>query len=261
MPDHLGITSSNCRLAIITGDPERVAVIAGYFQESRELPAARGFVCYEAVLNQTPLLIVSTGIGAPSTAIIVEELIDLGVTTIVRIGTCGALQPHIKVGDIVISTGCVREEGTSHQYIDPIFPAVPDYFLTHELIANIATRNCVFHVGIIHCKDAYYLERPNKQLNSEKTKQRWDEWRKAGVLVTEMESSALFILGSLRGVRTGTILINVGKVTSPTVFEKSLKTAVEVVSAAFSALIEKNFITSKPASTTEEDISYLSKKD
>ena len=260
MPDHLGLTTSECKLAIITGNPERVPVISGYFENSREISVARGFVCHEAFLNQMPLLIVSAGIGAPSTSIVVEELIDLGVTTIIRIGTCGALQTGIKVGDLIISTGCVREEGTTLQYIDPIFPAVPDHVVMYELISNAAIRKHPFHVGITHCKDAYYLERPGKQLNPAKTRQRWEEWRKAGVLVTEMESSALFVLGSLRGIRTGTILINVGSVTPPAVFEQSLKSAVEIVTATFSAIVKRNLMKSKPA-LTDDGISYLTKPD
>jgi uridine phosphorylase len=258
MPDHLGLTDTESRLAIITGNPERVSVISRYFENSKEVAVERGFVCHEAFLNQHPLLVVSAGIGAPSTAIVVEELIDLGVTTIIRLGTCGALQPEIQVGDLVISTGCVREEGTTLQYIDSTFPAIPDYVVLQELVAGAVTQASRFHVGITHCKDAYYLERPGKQLNRERVRQRWEEWRRAGVLVTEMESSVLFVLGSLRRIRTGALFINVGKVTDPKLFSQSLEIAVRIIKTAFSAIVEKNLVTAKVAQT-DDDLSYLTK--
>jgi uridine phosphorylase len=258
MPDHLGLTATASKLAIITGNPERVQAISRHFENSREVAVERGFICHEAYLNQTPLLVVAAGIGAPSTAVIVEELIDLGITAIIRVGTCGALQPEIKVGDLVISTGCVREEGTTLQYIDPIYPAIPDHFILQELVAGAAAQAPRFHVGITHCKDAYYLERPSKQLNRERVFQRWEEWRRAGVLVTEMESSALFVLGSLRGIRTGALFINVGKITDPDLFNQSLETAVGIIKRAFAAILEKNLVKSKIANTID-DTSYLTK--
>lgn len=256
MPDHLALKSTESRLAIITGNPERVPIISSYFEQSRELPASRNFLCHQASLKQNPVLVVSSGIGAPSTAIVVEELIDLGITTIVRLGTCGALQREIKVGDLVVSTGCVRDEGTSRQYIESIFPAIPDYVLLNELIAGAAGQSTPYHVGITHCKDAYYMERPAKQLEPETVAHRWQRWRKAGVLVTEMESSALFVLGSLRGIRTGTLLINVGKVTDAKLFRQALESAIEIIKTAFSALIDKNLIERNIAHEAGDD-SYL----
>jgi uridine phosphorylase len=206
-------------------------------------------------LNRTPLLILSAGIGAPSTAIVVEELVELGVTTIVRIGTCGALQHEIRAGDIIISTGCVREEGTTGQYVDYMFPAIPDHVVLHELTTSGTRQKTSLHIGITHCKDAYYLERSGKQLNPEKARLRWEEWRRAGVLVSEMETSVLFVLGSLRRIRTGAVFVNVGKITDSQLFENSLRSAVEIVKTAFSALIEKNQLL--PATAPADDASYL----
>ena len=258
MPDHLSLVQTESRLAVITGNPERVSAISSHFENCREVSHDRNFLCHEGSLNKETVLIMSSGIGAPSTAIVVEELIELGVTTIVRIGTCGALQPEIKVGDLVISTGCVREEGTTLQYVDPVFPAIPDHLVLHELIASAASRAKRFHVGITHCKDAYYLEKPARQTNPERAAQQWEQWRRAGVLVTEMESSALFVLGSLRRIRTGSILINVGKVTDPTLFNQSLDTAVEIVKTVFLAVLIEPPVTSKLVRQTGHD-SYLRK--
>lgn len=259
MPDHLGLELTESRFAIITGNPERVPLISSHFQNSRELSHDRNFLCHEGSLNKDAVLIVSSGIGAPSTAIVVEELIELGVTTIVRIGTCGALQPEIKVGDLVISSACVREEGTTVQYVDSIFPAIPDQLVLHELIASAASTSKRFHVGITHCKDAYYLEKRGKQLNPEGAGQRWEQWRRAGVLVTEMESSALFVIGSLRHIRTGSLLINVGKITDPILFNQSLETAIEIVKTVFLALLESPLVTTRVVDQKEDD-SFLASK-
>lgn len=258
MPDHLGLTATNAKFAIITGNPERVPIISEYFDANRKMSDKRGFLCYEAVHNSISLLVVATGIGAPSTAIVVEELIDLGVTSIIRLGTCGALQTHIKVGDLVIPVGCVREEGTTLQYIDSIFPAVPDYVMLHELIANAARQNLSCHIGITHCKDAYYLESPGKQLLPERTRQQWERWRLAGVLATEMETSALFVLGSLRRIRTSAIFISVGKVTDPLVFKHSLDYAVEIIKQTITSLVEKSLVIARDASP-DNNSSFLDK--
>ena len=258
MPDHLGIASTSSRVAIITGNRDRVPTISGYFEAYRELSDVRGFLCYEAYLNKIPLLVVAGGVGAPSTAIVAEELIDLGITAIIRIGTCGALQTIIEVGDLVIPTGCVREEGTSLQYIDSAFPAIPDQLVLNELIVGASRQHTRYHVGITHCKDAYYSERPGKQLDPEKTGQQWELWRKAGVLATEMETSTLFILGSLRGIRTGALFINVGKITDPTLFNRSLANAVRITQEVVTTLVEKNLLI--PGTLhSEDDLSYLKK--
>lgn len=258
MPDHLGITSTSSRIAIITGNPDRVPTISGYFERHRELSAMRGFICYEAYLDTTPLLVVAAGVGAPSTAIVVEELIDLGVTAIIRIGTCGALQSTIEVGDLVIPTGCVREEGTTLQYVDATFPAIPDQIVLNELIAEASREETRYHVGITHCKDAYYLEWPGKQVNPKRTGQQWELWRKIGVLATEMETSTLFVLGSLRGIRTGALFINVGKITDPNLFSISLASAVRITQRVVATLVEKDLLaTATPRSS--DDLSYLTK--
>jgi uridine phosphorylase len=258
MPDHLGITSTDCRVAIITGNPERVPAISRHFDDHREISIARGFVCHEALLNRTPLLIVSAGIGAPSTAIVIEELIDLGVKTIIRLGTCGALQPHIKVCDLVISTGCVREEGTSLQYVDAIFPAIPNHLVLQELIASASRQASRFHAGITHCKDAYYSERPAKQLDQQRAGARWEMWERAGVLATEMETSVLFVLGSLRAIQTGAVFVNVGQLTDPALFNRALEDAVKIIRQTLSTLADKGLLTTK-AHNPVEDLSYLTK--
>lgn len=232
--DHLGIDRTPARQAIVTGDPERVPVIARHLGGGREVAARRGLLCWEASPAHGPVLVVASGIGAPSSAIVVEELAELGCHTVVRLGTCGAIQPYVRPGDLVVSTGCVRDEGTSRQYIGLSFPAVPDPALTTAVLGALEGRDDVpLHAGITHCKDAYYLERPDRQLRPRAVAEYWGELRRAGVLVTEMESSALFVLGSLRGLRTAALFVNVGRSTPEAAFERALGAAVGAARTAF----------------------------
>lgn len=229
--DHLGIDRTAAHRAILTGDPERVPAIAAHLGGERELTARRGFVCWQAVDSaEAPLLVVATGIGAPATAIVVEELVDLGIHTIVRVGSCGALQPEIGPNDVVVATGCVRDEGTSDQYVERGFPSVPDLALTAGILEAVNSRVSRCHSGLVHCKDAYYLEHADRQLLPEETARRWQALRSAGVTATEMESSVLFVLGSLRRVRTASALVAVGPEPDPVGFDRSLQGVVAALS-------------------------------
>lgn len=257
MAEHLNISNLETHIAIITGDPDRAGFIATLFDKNERIYAKRGYVIYRAWAKQNAILIVSTNIGAPSTAIVAEELIDLGITVIIRLGTCGAIQPFIAPGHLIISSGCVRDEGTSQQYINLAFPAISDPILFYELQRQASNSNHPFHTGITHCKDAYFMERPDKQIDPEHIRQQWASWRSAGVLATEMESAILFVLGYLRGIRTGAILVNVGKSTPE--FENALKIAVQIIQQTIDILIRNNLIPqTRPLSPP--GLSYLSKK-
>ena len=98
-PHHLGLSPSDVKCAIITGDPKRVEIITSLLEGPQRLSDRRGFLCYRAHISKLPIFVVSTGIGGPSTAIVVEELVEIGIRIIIRIGTCGAIQRNIKVGD------------------------------------------------------------------------------------------------------------------------------------------------------------------
>ncbi len=257
--DHLGIDHTTARQAILTGDPDRVPSISSRLGGGRELTARRGFLCHEVDCDGHRILVVATGIGAPATAIVVEELAELGVKTMVRIGTCGALQPEIKPGDLVVSTGAVREDGASRQYIDLSFPAVPDLGLTWALAQEIQKCATTLHLGPTHCKDSYYLERPGKQLLPGRVAEHWDALRRAGVLATEMEAAVLFVLGSLRRLRAAAVLINVGKVTDQCRFDAALDTATTATRTVFQAPDHSD--PPLPATQTAgENVSYLDRK-
>ena len=256
-PHHLGIRQCGVKCAIITGDPRRVERITSLLEKSQRLSDRRGFFCYRANIGELPIFVVSTGIGGPSTAIVVEELVEIGVQIIIRIGTCGALQRNIKTRDLIIPTGCVREDGTTAQYIESTFPAVPDFHVLQRLVKAAMNQQGRFHIGITHCKDAYYMEQPGKQLAAQAIEEKWRIWQESGVLATEMESSTLFVLGSLRKIRTGSVLISVGKVTDKTIFQRSLENAVAIVSHAITSLVRDLGFENDGNDLKADDSSYL----
>ncbi len=260
MPDHLDISSTQSRIALITGDPARVPIMAEYFDEPRRITDTRGFVCFEARCGESPVLLVATGIGAPSTAIVVEELVELGVTCIVRLGTCGALQPHVKPHELIVSTASVRDEGTTCAYIDPGYPAVADHVLLTELLAAAERRGISTHVGVTHSKDAYYSERREKQVDAVGQARRWETWRRAGVLATEMETAALFVLGSLRSIRAGAVLISVGPRRDAKAFRTALERALHCIQDAVRSLVAQELIADPSTGPAERD-SFLDRGD
>jgi uridine phosphorylase len=254
MPDHLGINSTDARIAIIMGTPQRVPLLASFFDKPLQLTDRRGFLIYEAFLENHKILFVSSGIGGPSTAIVIEELIDLGLEIIIRVGTCGSLLPSIRPGDIVISSGAIRAEGTSRQYIDSGYPAIPDPILLNRIINAASANGIAFHLGITHCKDAYYLEKPGKQLSPTEAGKQWEIWRNANALATEMEAAVLFVLGSIRGITTAAIFINVGK--EPQEHLDTLENIVKLLKHSLPATVET--LPGKSSKTApQEDSSFL----
>lgn len=238
MPDHLGITSTKCKVALITGDPGRLPSIAGKFDISSQLTDLRGFICFEATFDDKTILIVSTGIGSPSTAIVVEELIELGICCIIRLGTCGALQQFIKPSDLILPIACIRDEGTTQAYIDKAFPAVSGQQVLSALISSAKKLKLLPHIGVTHCKDSYYSERFEKLLDPEEQGRRWSIWKSAGVLATEMEISPLFVIGRIRKIQTGAVLIAVGKGEMPD-FQDVLENAIELIKNTINSIYDE----------------------
>ena len=177
MPDHIGISETDATAAIIMGSPERLSQVAKLFPSSRTLTNQRGYNIAQAQFDGRSVLLVVTGIGGPSVAIAVEELIEIGISQIFRLGTCGAIQPWVRVADIIISTGAVRHEGTSAQYLDVGYPAIPHPDVLRMLLRFAEQQSHPYHVGITHCKDAYYLERSEKQVDPNTTERYWMQLR------------------------------------------------------------------------------------
>ena len=135
----------------------------------------------------------------------------MGCTTFIRVGTSGAISREVVTGDIVIFTGAVRDEGTSRQYVPLAFPAVADPTVVLALKQAAEAKGATYAVGIGHSKDAFYSEHPDFVADPVGTRAKWEAMRKAGVLATEMEAAALFVIGHLRGVKVGSACVVIGE--------------------------------------------------
>ena len=193
--------------AILPGDPGRVKQIADFLEKPRFVASNREFTTYCAFLEGKSILNTSTGIGGPSTAIALEELASCGVHTVIRVGTCGAMQPEIMAGDLILPTAAVRMEGTSREYVPIEFPAVSDFSILQALTkASQSLPSCV-HTGIVQSKDSFYGQhRPDTMPVGQMLQTKWDAWIKAGVLASEMECAALFTVAAVRKIRAGAVL-------------------------------------------------------
>ena len=192
--------------ALLPGDPGRVERIAAFLSNVEELAHNREFRSVRGTYKGVTVLAVSTGIGGPSTGIAVEELNKIGVKTMIRIGSCGALQRGIKVGELIIAQGAVRDEGTSKTYIDPCYPAVSDHNVKFAILKCARELDYTYYCGIIRSHDSFYTDRENEIDNY---------WSQRGVLAADMETAALFVVGGLRGVKTGSILNVVTELEAP----------------------------------------------
>lgn len=208
--EHLELRDFHAEHAILTGNPKRVEMLAEQFHGAEFVSDRRGFTTVHARLapdSDRSVFIVGSGIGCPSVAIVAEELMMAGVHTLLRLGTCGRLQPELGVGDVVASTGVVRDDGTSRAYVRDNFPAVPSHELLFALNDVRADFDWPLHIGLTHVKDTFYTQKPDFSLDREANRKHWQFLRDAGVLVTEMEASVLYILAQLRRTRSLALLV------------------------------------------------------
>ena len=204
---HIGIQLGHgAKYAILPGDPGRVEKIAAYLDNPQFLAQNREYTSYIGTLNGEKVLVMSTGIGGPSTAIAVEELCRTGVDTFVRVGTCGGMQPEVIGGDVVIATGAIRMEGTTREYVPIEFPAVPDLGVTNALVEAAREQEIPYHAGVVQCKDSFYGQHdPDRMPVNYELNDKWRAWIAAGCLASEMESAALFVISSYLRVRAGSV--------------------------------------------------------
>ncbi len=183
--------------AILPGDPKRVDHVGAFLEDVCPIAFNREHKSLRGTYKGVPVLVVSTGMGGASTGIAVEELARIGVSHMVRIGSCGALQEDISLGDLILLNGVVRDEGTSKAYVEPIFPAVPDTDFLLATIEAARQKGFAHHVGIARSHDSFYTDQ-EAQIDH--------YWSQKGVLGSDMESAALFTIGQLRGVKVASIL-------------------------------------------------------
>lgn len=196
------------RYVILPGDPKRCEKIAAYFENPRLIADNREFVTYTGTLYGEKVSVTSTGIGGPSAAIALEELVKCGADTFIRVGTCGGIQLEVRSGDLVIASGAVRQEGTSREYAPIEYPAIADFAVTAALAAAAKEMGFPWHMGVAQCKDAFYGQHnPEIMPTAGELLYKWEAWKRMGCLCSEMESAALFTVGQFLRVRVGSIFL------------------------------------------------------
>ncbi len=195
---HIRIEDRHCaQYALLPGDPGRVDEAAKFLEEPEQLGYNREFKTIAGIYKGVRILVTSTGIGGASAGIAIEELKNVGIKVMIRIGSCGALQPHLRLGDLVIASGAVRNDGASDAYIDKAYPAVPNTELLLHTIEAAKRIGAEHYTGIVRCHDSFYTD---KEQEIDKY------WSAKGILASDMETAALFVIGGLRGIKTASIL-------------------------------------------------------
>lgn len=203
------------KYVLLPGDPDRVLRIAKYLENAREIAFHREHRTWTGTYKGITVSATSTGMGCPSTAIAVEELANVGATHFIRVGSTAALQAGMHIGDIVVNTGSMRLDGTTRYYVHDGFPAVPDFFLTRALfeaaVEHQQGRDLHVFFGLGAASDAFYGETPELlQMLSDHR-----------MLNVEMESSAIYTIATLRGLRAGMVCaVSANLATSEVVYDK-----------------------------------------
>lgn len=190
----------NAKCALMPGDPKRVDVIASCLENVEELTFNREYRSIVGEYKGMRVIGISTGMGGSSVAIAIEELKNIGVNTMMRIGSAGAMQENINLGDLIIPEAAIRDEGTSKNYIDSIYPAAADYKLLNHCVEVSKEMNYPHHVGIILSHESFYYDEDEQDSL---------KWSKKGVLGSDFETAALFTVGRLRNIHCASILNNV----------------------------------------------------
>lgn len=211
MQYHIRLKKNDIPPYVITpGDPKRVVKIASLWDTQKQMADYRQYVTFKGEYKGVKLACTSSGIGAPGLAVALEELVRIGVKNVIRVGTCGSIQPDIRVGDMIISMGAVRFDGASKEYVTPEYPAVAHYEIVNALVEAAKKLKVRYHVGITASTDTFFCGqgRPGFKGYLPSFKEKiFEDMKKAGVKNFEMESSCLFTLGSIFGIRTGTVCV------------------------------------------------------
>ena len=224
---------------IMPGDPKRCKAIAACLEDAELVADSREFVTYTGYLDGEKVSVTSTGIGGPSGAIAMQELVHAGAHTFIRVGTCGGMQTEIVGGDVVIATGAVRMEGTSREYAPIEYPAVADIDVVNALRESAGALGVTAHTGVVQSKDSFYGQHsPGIMPVGYELMNKWEAWKKMGCKASEMESAALFIVGAFLRVRVGACFLVVANqeraaagLPNPEVHDtdKAIRVAIEAV--------------------------------
>ena len=206
---HLEVTEGDVAPSVLLpGDPERVEKITETWDDHSVVAEHREYRTATGTHEGTPISVTSTGIGSPSAAIAVEELARVGADTLIRVGSCGAIQPETDVGDLIITTGAVRQEGTSTEYVREDYPAVADHAVVAALAAAAEELGYDYHLGLTASTDSFYAGQSREGFEgflARDAEADIEELERAGVLNFEMEASAILTLAGIYGLRAGAV--------------------------------------------------------
>jgi len=221
---------------LVPGDPFRTPLIAKHLDGAREVAFSREYRTFTGKVDGVVVSAMSTGMGGPSVAIGVEELHELGVHTLLRVGTCGALQPEVKAGDLVIAVAAVRSEGTPDGYVPKEYPAVASLDVINALVEAAQAAHAPYHVGVMRSVDALYSDLVPDQMPRPDLRSELEMWTRAGVVGNDMETSTLFIVSRMRKMRAGTVCLCVDEVGAgeihhldPSYMDRMLSVAVDAI--------------------------------
>jgi uridine phosphorylase len=235
---HVGLAAGEVgAYVLMPGDPFRTALIAKYLDGAEEKAFSREYRTFTGTVEGARVSTTSSGIGGPSAAIAVEELSELGAHTFLRVGTCGAAQSGIKMGDLVIATGSVRSEGTPDAYVPREYPAIAHPDVVNACVAAAEAAGAGHHLGIIRSVDALYSDLiPARMPRREALEAELLMWSRAGVVANDMESSTILVVSSLRKLRAGVILLCVDELGAgeihhldPAFMDRMLRVAVDAI--------------------------------
>ena len=196
------------KYVLLPGDPGRCEPISRLFDNPRHVATNREYVTYTGTLDGVPVSVTSTGIGCPSAAIALEELVRCGADTFIRVGTSGHIQKDSVSGELAIISAAIRDEGTSRHYMPIEFPAVADLEVIQALQVAAKKAGARSRTGITQSKDSFYGQHePERMGVANELIARWRAWEIGGAICSEMEASALFVIASMLRVRAGGVMM------------------------------------------------------
>lgn len=189
---------------LVPGDPDRVSKISSLWDERREVARHREFLSHTGTYKGHPVSALSSGIGPAAMAIVVNEAYNIGVKTLIRVGSTGAIREGIHCGDLVISNAAMRLDGASLSYVGPEFPAFASYDVLQALIEAAETLKVPYHVGVTVTTSDFYAGQ-GRPTSASGPVELVERFRRLGVLNFEMECATLFVLSALLNIRAGAV--------------------------------------------------------
>jgi uridine phosphorylase len=206
---HLEVTADDVADSVLLpGNPDRLDTSTAVWDSAETVASHREYRTATGAYRETPLSVTSTGIGGPSSAIALEELARVGSETFIRVGSCGTVRADISVGDLVITSAAMRQEGTSSEYIDETYPAGADYEVVSALVAAAERLDYTYHVGVTLSTDSFYAgqARPGFEgYEAPGSDDLLETLNAANVANIEMEAATLLTLANLYGLRAGAV--------------------------------------------------------